>query len=78
MEYTKKEDFRRLVKASAALQGIQLAQVADNMQISKQQLSNMFNKAYPTIEDARRIAAAMNCKLIIDFMPRGSAAEDQE
>lgn len=77
MEYTKKEDFRRLVKANAALQGMQLAQVADNMQISKQQLTNMFNKAFPTLEDARRIASAMNCKLIIDFMPRGSTTGDQ-
>ena len=78
MEYTKKEDFRRLVKSCAALQGIQLAQVADNMQISKQQLTNMFNKAFPSLEDARRIAAAMNCKMIIDFMPRGSATKDRE
>lgn len=74
MEYTKKEDFRRLVKASAALQGITLKDAADKMKISRQQLNNIFNKDAPTLEDARRIAAALDCKLRIDFIP---AAGDQ-
>lgn len=71
MEYKSKEDFKRLVKAAAALQGITLTEAAQKIGISKQQLSNTFNKAAPTLEDARRIAAALDCKLEINFIPAG-------
>ena len=69
MEYKSKEDFKRLVKAAAALQGITLTEAAQKIGISKQQLSNTFSKAAPTLEDARRIAAALDCKLLIDIVP---------
>lgn len=78
MEYKKREDFRRLVKAAAALQGKTLSGAAEKLGISRQQLTNIFNKAAPTLEDARRIAAALDCKLFIDIVPddHGPGTED--
>ena len=75
MEYKTSDDIRRLIKARAALQNITLKAAADRLEISRQQLNNMLSKKYISFEDARKIAAAIDCKLIVDIIP-GSGKED--
>ena len=60
----------RAIKAAAALRGGNVSTLAAALGVSRPSLSRTVNRSDMTVSDLQRIAAALDCDLIIDFQPR--------
>lgn len=69
-----REDIKRLIKATAAARGLTMAGLSEKIGVFPASLSRTLNNTDISIRVLLAIAAALECKLKIDFIP---AAGDQ-
>lgn len=67
-----KMTIKEQIKILAARQGMTLAEVADKTGQTRQNLSLAFKRGTYSTDWLQRIADAINCDLVIEFVPKGS------
>ena len=70
MVYKDNEQLKGYINTTIDNKGLKRVFIASKMGMNnQQQLTNILNKSHITFDDAKRIAEAIGCQLVIDIVP---------